>query len=156
MDTVTTPLSPEHAAAAAETSRLVRDYLQSFADGIDEFLLKAEGPKRFTRAIQLHVPAEALEILATILEQMGQGNSVQIMPVHAELTTQEAASLLNVSRPYVVKLIEQGALPARKVGSHRRIRLQDLLAFKEHDNRERQARLDELTRQSQELGLGYQ
>lgn len=156
MDAVNTPLSPAHAAAAAETSRLVRDYLQSFAHGVDEFVLKAESPRPSNRALEVHIPAEALEILAVILEQMGQGNSVQVMPVHAELTTQEAANLLNVSRPYVVKLISIGSLPARKVGSHRRIRVQDLLAFKARDDRERREQLNALTREAQDLGLGYE
>ncbi len=101
------------------------------------------------------VPAKVFELILEILGQMANGNMVTVVPIHAELTTQQAADILNVSRPYVVKLIEDGHLPAKKVGTHRRIRMSDLIIYKKYDDKERREVLRELTREAQELGLGY-
>ena len=103
----------------------------------------------------LVLPRHALELLRNILTEMAQGNSVTIMPVHAEVTTQEAANLLNVSRPFLVGLLEKGEIPFRKVGSHRRVLLTDVLAYKEADAQQRKHALDELAKLSQEEDMGY-
>jgi excisionase family DNA binding protein len=84
---------------------------------------------------------------------MSQGNGVSLIPIQAELTTQEAADMLNVSRPFVIKLLETGEIPYRKVGTHRRTHLKDAIAYKQQIDTERSKALDELVKQSQELGL---
>ena len=101
------------------------------------------------------VPASALRLFLHLLTEMSQGNAVTLIPTHAELTTQQAADLLNVSRPYMVKLLDEGKLPCRTVGKYRRVRFADLMAFKRKDDEARTKILDQLTVEAQELGLGY-
>jgi excisionase family DNA binding protein len=83
--------------------------------------------------IAVSVPGDAFELLLEVLGQMAKGNAVTVMPLHGELTTQQAADLLNVSRPHVVALLEEGKIPHRMVGTHRRIRVADLIDFKHAD-----------------------
>lgn len=82
------------------------------------------------QAHQVELPTSALRLLVDILAELADGNAVQVVPVHAELTTQEAADLLNVSRPHIIKLLADGVLPFHKTGKHRRIRFADLMLFK--------------------------
>ena len=102
---------------------------------------------------ELQVPTHAVRLLMRLLAEMGEGNGVKLLPIHAELSTQQAADLLNVSRPYLVKLLDEGALPSRRVGTHRRVLLHDLMEFKQRELALRLAALDELTALSQEMGL---
>ncbi len=101
------------------------------------------------------MPPAVLNLLMEMLSQLASGNAVTIVPVHAELTTQQAADILNVSRPHLVSLLEGGMIPYKRVGSHRRIRFEDLMAYRRKDEEKRRAVLDELASEAQRLGLGY-
>jgi excisionase family DNA binding protein len=103
----------------------------------------------------LLLPKAATNLIQHLLTEMGQGNAVTLIPVHAELTTQEAADYLNVSRPYLIRLLEGGKVPFRLVGSHRRVKFSDLDAYRKRAEEERKNAMDELAAQSQELGMGY-
>lgn len=107
-------------------------------------------------AHQIELPTTALRLLLDILAELAAGNAVQVVPVHAELTTQEAADLLNVSRPYLVKLLEDGELPFHKTGKHRRVRVVDLMAYKAARDKLSEQAMEELARQAQALGMGYE
>lgn len=105
--------------------------------------------------VSITLPRQAFELLLELLGQMANGNAVTIVPVHAELTTQQAAEMLNVSRPFLVELLEAGKIPHRKVGTHRRVLAKDLLAYRERDRTARKEALRALTEEAEALGLGY-
>lgn len=110
---------------------------------------------RLDDGTELPLPKAVTPLLIHLLTEMAQGNAVTLIPVHAELTTQEAANLLNVSRPYLVKLLEDRKIPFHKTGTHRRIRFADIEAYKAEFENQRRAALDELADQAQDLGMGY-
>jgi excisionase family DNA binding protein len=99
------------------------------------------------------IPASAARLLIQILDEMSRGNAVKIVPVHAELTTQETADLLNVSRPTLIQMLEQGLIPYRKVGTHRRVPFAKAIEYKRKLEADRRAALAELVAYDQELGL---
>jgi excisionase family DNA binding protein len=136
----------QEVSLAAESSRLLAACL---GEGETARLRLIDGN------VDVTVPVAAIHMLVDILNQMAQGNAISLVPVHAELTTQQAADLLNVSRPYLVKKLEAGEIPFHKLGRHRRIRFSDLMVYMEHVDRESRQALDELASQAQELDLGY-
>ncbi len=99
-------------------------------------------------AHNVELPTSALRLLVDILSELADGNAVKVVPIHAQLTTQEAADLLNVSRPHLVKLLESGALQFHKAGKHRRVRFSDLMAYKAAQAKSSAAALDEQCRHS--------
>lgn len=112
------------------------------------------GPKLITsHGEEIPLPESVSTVLQQTVFHLMRGRAVTIVPINKELTTQEAADILNVSRPYLVKLLEQGEIPFVMTGTHRRIRFSDLMEYKKRRDAERERALDELTRMSQELGL---
>ncbi len=114
--------------------------------------LKPEGGKE---TVTIVLPQDALRGFLEILAQMANGNAVTIVPVHAEFTTQQAADYLNVSRPFLISLLEEKKIPFRTVGSHRRIRFIDLKAYREADDQQRERVLAELAEDAQKNIHGY-
>lgn len=112
---------------------------------------KLVGPGGETIAI----PRSAFHALKLIVQAMAQGQTITLVPHERELTTQEAADILHVSRPHLVKLLDEGVIPHYKVGTHRRVRVEDVLAYREQRAGVRREKLDELTRLSEELDGGY-
>lgn len=136
----------------SEDTRLARASAQELS------ALLAQRPQAERAQVKLDghdliLPRQALALLRDVLSEMAQGNAVTVVPTHAELTTQEAANILNVSRPYLVKLLEEGKIPHHKINKHRRIRFDDLMAYKREQDAQSVSALDELARQAQELDM---
>jgi excisionase family DNA binding protein len=134
---------------AEESSRKLSAYIQSTNDPAFQLIKKGKGGEKIL------IPADALRLLVAILSQMAKGNAVTLIPVHAELTTQEAADLLNVSRPFLVNLLEEGKIPFRRVGSRRRVFAKDVLRYKEEIDKKRLKILEELANEAQKHNMGY-
>lgn len=104
---------------------------------------------------QIELPAGAVKLLKEILNCMALGKAITLIPFDAELSTQQAADMLGASRPYVVKLLEEGKIPYRKIGTHRRIAAEDLMNYERDLKKARAERLAFLSKQAQQLKLGY-
>jgi len=135
-------LEGRRALAAFLATRLETQQIQIFDDK--------------NQAHRVELPTSALRLLVDILAELAEGNAVKVVPVHAELTTQEAADMLNVSRPHLVKLLEEGALPFHRAGKHRRVRFADLMQFKAQRDQASEEAMAALAKQAQELGMGYE
>jgi excisionase family DNA binding protein len=106
-------------------------------------------------ADEMVIPGQFVQIMLRVFSEMSKGNAINILPVHYELSTQEAANLLNVSRPYLVKLLENGDIPFHKVGVHRRVKFEDVMKYKSDIDGKRYEALSELAALSQDMGMGY-
>jgi excisionase family DNA binding protein len=120
--------------------------LRAAGDGHPLMLLGADGAAA-------PLPASISHALRQLVQYLAQDKTVTVMPIAKDLTTQQAADILNVSRPHLVRLLEDGAIPFTRTGAHRRVLLDDLLAYKQRRDAERRAGLAQLTRMSQEFGL---
>ncbi len=138
--------SDADAEIALRAARRIGDYLAAHP-GTDPVRIQGE----LVGDDALVVPRQAAIMLAQILGLLAKGQSVQIMPDRAELTTQQAADFLNVSRPYLVRLLEEHKIPYHMVGTHRRVRFEDLREYKRQDDQHRRRIIDELTELGQEL-----
>lgn len=103
----------------------------------------------------IELPETAVQLLVDLLSNMAEGNAVTLMPVHAELTTKQAADLLGVSRPYLIRLLEDGEMPYHMVGTHRRVYFKDLQRYRKSIEQQRAKALDQLAAEGQELDMGY-
>lgn len=139
--------SPEDIELAAASKSILTGEID-LEKQFQELKIKQNGSEEWVK-----VPSSAYQLLIDILAQISQGNGVAIVPVKSELTTQQAANLLNVSRPYLIKLLESEKIPYRQVGKHRRILARDLYQYKNQIDRDRERTLDELTYLTEELGL---
>ena len=142
------PPNPQDAAIARVSGQMLSRYV------------RAKTPLKFRvtdaeQAEPIELPAGAVALLMEVLEAMAAGRGVTIIPENAELTTVQAAEVLNVSRPFLIKLLDDGQIPHRKVGKHRRIRMEDVMTYKSDIDRDREAILDQLAAEAQEQDMGY-
>ena len=142
------PIIPSHQdALLAEAARAALEH----SEALDEALhvqINTTGHEA-----TLDLPPVVTRLLIDLLRETAAGNAVTLVPVETEMTTQQAADLLNVSRPFLVGLIDKGVLAARLVGKHRRLSLRDVLAYKAEQFSKREQALDEIAATDQQLGL---
>lgn len=144
---------------AAPASTNAAEIARSALRGLEPLSKRARAPRAVTlrsedngREVSVTLPPDALRLLVEVLGHMANGSLVAVLPMHAELTTQQAAEFLNVSRPHVVRLLEDGKILHRKVGTHRRIKLADVLEYKRREDADA---LEALAAEAQEHDLGY-
>lgn len=147
---VPVPLNEADTQLALESSRRLAKLLEKPSGDLRMQVRSDDMPEETVR-----IPIPAVRLLNDILVEMAKGNAVTLIPLQAELTTQQAADLLNVSRPFLVEQLEKGAIPFRKVGTHSRVLFRDLMAYKQATDRNRLQALEELSALDQQLGLGY-
>ncbi len=132
-------------------------------DALDALLDQLQNLSREQRAAQLRaadgtsveIPPTAIHALELLVQGLTRGQAISLVTHGSELTTQEAADLLHVSRPHLIKLLDDGTIDHYKVGTHRRVRIDDVLVYRERRAGIRREKLDELTRLSEELPGGY-
>jgi excisionase family DNA binding protein len=140
------PIEPteEESSIAFDSSRRLSSFTKS------DLRVRIAGTNK-----DVTLPAPAVRLLVEMLSEMAEGNAVTLVPIQSELSTQQAAEVVGVSRPFLVKLLEEGKLPYRKVGTHRRVLFKDLMAYKRRIDKKRLETLNKLTAQAQELDMGY-
>ena len=144
------PAPPDEEAmrVSAQAVVQIQSYLGHHGDGPARVRLADDLPVN-----EVVVPRMAVELLARVLAHLANGQGVSIVPANAELTTQQAADMLNVSRPYLIGLLDAGEVEYRKVGTHRRVLAGSLLEYKRRDDVRRREAADELSVRAQEMGL---
>ena len=140
------PLPNRESAIADESSEILARHVKK-GDSLKLCIVDSEQEEVIV------LPAPVAALLLGILRMMANGLGIALTPLHSELTTRQAADILNVSRPYLVKLLESGEIPFHKVGRHRRIRREDVMIYKQKLRREREAILDKMVAEAQEMGL---
>ena len=147
------PALPDEQAVSVEAFREVARYLRADPAPGSRLVLCAGGSE--ADETRISIPSTLLPLIAQILERMSVGQAFGLVPRSAEFTTQEAADFLNVSRPYFVRLVDMGALAHRKVGTHRRVKFEDLLRYKQDEEARQREALAELMADSQKQGYEY-
>jgi excisionase family DNA binding protein len=142
--------SAEAAAIARVSSQELSAFLETKAETQELSIKSADGS-----AHEVTMPVTALRLLVEVLTQLGDGNTVKLVPIHAELTTQEGADMLNISRPTFIKLLDEGLIPHRHTGNRRKVLFVDVRAYQEKLEANRLSSLDKLSELDQKLGLGY-
>jgi excisionase family DNA binding protein len=142
--------TPEAISLASEAAKAVKEIAKHPRPTVTFTYIDSS-----SKDAKITVPGESLRLLADLFDTIGRGESVVVMTQTAEISTQEAAELLNVSRPYVVKLLDEGKIPFRKVGIYRRVKLKDVIAYRQAEQQRQEKILDELTKEAQDLNLGY-
>ena len=143
---------PDPSPADAEVARASSERLAAFLHNNRPLTLSITGAHGHE---VVELPASVGPLLMEILQDIAAGSAVAVLRKDAELTTQQAADFLNVSRPFLVGLLEQGTVPFRKVGTHRRVRFDDVLRYKNETDAARRRALDELAADAQALDMGY-
>ncbi|TCV98400.1 helix-turn-helix domain-containing protein [Biostraticola tofi] len=143
--------SSEEAALARLSSRELSAVLETRAE-----IQKVTMTDRQGVVHNMDIPVSALRLLIDVLTELGDGNSVKLIPIGSELTTQEAADMLNVSRPTLIRMLDNAEIPYHRIGNRRKLRYTDIVAYRERTRAARISALDELSALDQELGLGYE
>ncbi|MCD1653026.1 helix-turn-helix domain-containing protein [Halomonas meridiana] len=141
--------SEEEATLAKLSSRELAAYVETAAASQQVAISDKEG-----RLHQVEVPVSALRLLVDILIELGDGNTVKLIPVHAEMTTQEAADMLGMSRPTLIKILDEGHIPYHRSGNRRKVKYKDVMHYKQAIDNKRLQALNELSELDQALGLG--
>lgn len=141
----------EEALLARSCSQGLSAVIDTKSEAQDFTLTDREGVSH-----KVSIPVSALRLFVELLTELGEGNMVKLVPVHAELTTQEAADLLNISRPTLIKLLDEAAVPYHRTGNRRKILFSDLQEYKKQIEKARLSALNELSALDQELGMGYE
>lgn len=129
---------------------------QSSVDVLKNLNVGKNSAKLVINETQVELPVSAVKLLLEALGQLAQGNALTMIPRHASLTTQEAADLLNVSRPYLVKLLDSGEIPFTRTGNRRKLLAEDLFRYKNLTTKRSNQAIDELVEQAQNLGMDYE
>ncbi|GDX40048.1 excisionase [Armatimonadota bacterium] len=151
------PTLLENATALSESDRRIASEASSYLEqlALQPHDVRVQFVEEAAASQIVSLPASAVLLLSEILKEMAKGNAVAITPVQAVLTTQEAADILNVSRPFLIGLLDAGKIPYQRLGTHRRILARDLMAFKAKTDTAREEAFRALTEEAQELNMGY-